>query len=1519
KVDVGELVDAQYQPGKRLLGAFGFVGEEGNVTIRVARPSQYLLQPVIVERAELTTLVSADGKSQTAARFRLRSKAQYLEVVLPAGSRLWSTSVDGNPTKPQREGGHLLVGLPAGGEGVLHDLQIVYETDLSSIDPVAGFARSQVTGNVDLPAATLMLRADRDTPATPVPVAELVWYLYLPSGYRAVRSDGTVISEEVRPPELAALTVARWLWEATGGIGHGLLLPSAKYAREAARRPAAGYRDDVQYYAPLGETRDGRTVDGNASPAKAPASKLFDQSDSMPPLADDAAMPADKAMEETAKKMAGEQQLRVPALPPSESKDALQPQADLDRMADASLPAPPAGAKTPASSAPQGRWALEGIRSLKIDLAPSGEGVKFASLGEAPRLIVSVAHRRLGAVGWAIALAVLLRGLYLTNRSARAKTVYLAAIAVTATLVALVSTSAEVVVIANQAFYAASALTVWYLLAAVVRWLNVSRRARSAAAAALVFVAISAAALVPATAQEANPANVPIVVQVEPPGPPVVVPPDAILVPYDPDQDEAPGAIDQILVPYEKYRELWEQAHPDQRLTAKPPPAPYAAAGAAFHATLAGDEFLSIDSSLDLDVYAEGHVSIPLVVEGGVLAKAELDGKPARLHVVRVDPHQAGPAAAVPLAGALITLDVQGQGRHRLDLTVRLRLERRGGWRVAAGRLPVAPATALVLNVPQPATEVRLGGVVDRPAHETRLADETIRTALGPDGTLQIQWRPKVDQGLVDRNLTARSAAAFDVQEDGLRLVWQLTLDFPRSTRDAFSLRIPRDYLVERVDGNNVRGWEVKPAETDQSLDIALLNTARDAESVTVVLGRHGAVGQGGLAAFAAPFVAADGAALHTGVLAIRRSPGLDVRTSVTNGVKRADFPPDAAGLAQRAAVESPLGIVPFQAYQFAATPFNVQLTAAPLAPRTVARVETVLKIAARERTLETRVNLDVQGRPIHQVRLAVPADWQLDAVVAPGQFEWTRTQEEGRTIVTVRLAAGQLGQSSIVLSGMLGEPAAVERLALPNVTLLDVERQQGDLAVQVDPAFDIEAADLANCASALVSTAFGWLRAEQREATRLVLHYETPEYAGELRLRTRQALVTCATITNVRVTGAAVEETILLDFTIREAGVHEISFLLPAELRDARISVPMLRTRSIEAAPGDAAGRVRVKLELQDDVMDQLRVLVEHDLALTGNEYEAPLPAIETGRADRRYVALQAAGRDEVLIVNQDGMEALGRQQAAFQKVADVLGGRLTRVYLVNPGAAAPRLTFKTQDRQTVETAGARIGLAETRLVVDAQGTYRAAQLYRLDNATEQYLELQLPEGAALWTALVAGEPVKPVMVAGAGLPRVRIPLVKTVAGDLDYEVALKYGGTLTALGKLTSVSFPMIRTVNIHVEQSQVRLYLPETHEWFDFGGTLGRVADEADLQAGFLNYNSKIVERLSQAINSENWYARARATNNLKQLGTSLHANSTVPPLNFPAFSENEALQREAANATRLLHEAEKQAQTQSAAQV
>ena len=74
---MGELADADYQPGRRLLGAYGFVGDPPAVKIDVLRHPGYGIYPAIVEQCELDTNLSPEGQSQTQARFKLRTKALY--------------------------------------------------------------------------------------------------------------------------------------------------------------------------------------------------------------------------------------------------------------------------------------------------------------------------------------------------------------------------------------------------------------------------------------------------------------------------------------------------------------------------------------------------------------------------------------------------------------------------------------------------------------------------------------------------------------------------------------------------------------------------------------------------------------------------------------------------------------------------------------------------------------------------------------------------------------------------------------------------------------------------------------------------------------------------------------------------------------------------------------------------------------------------------------------------------------------------------------------------------------------------------------------------------------------------------------------------------------------------------------------------------------------------------------------------------------------------------------------------
>ena len=172
----------------------------------------------------------------------------------------------------------------------------------------------------------------------------------------------------------------------------------------------------------------------------------------------------------------------------------------------------------------------------------------------------------------------------------------------------------------------------------------------------------------------------PYVVQVVEPSAPVNVPDDAVILPYDPDWRNGAKDADRVLVPYDRYVELWNRVHPDKKIETKAPPAPYALAGAAYKTLLEGDEYLLVTGELQIDVFSDAFVQIPLGLSGGVLAQAELDGKPARLS-----------AAPNPNPQAATVLYVSGKGRHKLDLSrasealASRRLASRPG-RVAGGR-----------------------------------------------------------------------------------------------------------------------------------------------------------------------------------------------------------------------------------------------------------------------------------------------------------------------------------------------------------------------------------------------------------------------------------------------------------------------------------------------------------------------------------------------------------------------------------------------------------------------------------------------------------------------------------------------------------------------------------------------------------------------------------------------------------------------------------------------------------------
>ncbi|MGL4942991.1 MAG: hypothetical protein ACRC46_07355 [Thermoguttaceae bacterium] len=341
---------------------------------------------------------------------------------------------------------------------------------------------------------------------------------------------------------------------------------------------------------------------------------------------------------------------------------------------------------------------------------------------------------------------------------------------------------------------------------------------------------------------------------------------------------------------------------------------------------------------------------------------------------------------------------------------------------------------------------------------------------------------------------------------------------------------------------------------------------------------------------------------------------------------------------------------------------------------------------------------------------------------------------------------------------------------------------------------------------------------------------------------------------------------------------------------------------------PCETPDRVAVTLELQEAVMGQFRVLIRADRPLqSGTVYTESVPRLPRGETGRQFIVLEngRGSQDEIVVDDtaSRGVVPLKREQREWSYLASILGsefaGRsVTAAYLATQSSddnTEKILGFVMRRRETVRLAEARIDLAETRVLLGPRGEYRAEQIYRIDNKKEPYLDIALPEGASLWgvrmltsdqwqrreagATNVTGVPVKPCQMPAEVAARyeekiphkvawlVRIPLVKTESGDLDYVVRIVYAGSVPPWRTLKPCEVPLMAALNIPVGESLVRLYLPDDFI-YRFSGNLQGVAlarSEAAIRESVNNYNLKQVTRLQQASQSDNVYAQQRAYSN------------------------------------------------------
>ncbi|MGQ9821601.1 MAG: hypothetical protein ACUVQK_07060 [Thermogutta sp.] len=1499
RVDEGELAAAEYQPGPGLLAVVSYGGDPPPLAIRARRHEVIPIPPLLVQRAVLRTLFDNNGGSVGQADFFLLTGGVSLRLEMPRGGELWSAFLDGRPLGLRRAGKEYWLDIPAGDVQTIRHLRLVYGQH------VGGFGG---WGAAELQSVWLSTADAPGRPSEKLACADLEWEVLLPPGFEVLSSRGNVLrlQTEPRPILLSALDVFKW---SQWGPGCGI-----QAARQSAHRPVPTARPepmpsddsslfgepDVSPSEKAGEER--KSADGSELLLRSKADGSLGQAVAMPESAPESQSQVPQARETPLP-------AEVPAAPSSVAAE--------QRAAEATQPAPPP------SSVPAKRRMQAGFGHMPIELqTPDGyQVVKLTNLGARPTVRLRLV-RAFGVFGLAAVLLGGMAAICVKVRAARKGRFGhgpLLVLLTAASLIPLVPGLEALTALCDSFFLGIlGAWLAWFVLPPIVAgfgygrsnliavyswlclksagWIKRSSSVKTGIAVAVALLLLDQGGRCVAQQNEAGEAAVVatdpsgrLTVQILGGDPPLNLPDDAVIIPYDPAQGwESAGR--RVWIPFAKYAELWKAAEEANRAES-PPASPFAVGSVTYQGVLDSADVLRLRGGFDVFVYVPEPVRIPLLFGNASPIAVRMDGREAALEpsdpsAAPVPPNQ--PATqqvrrdtAVPMAALLY---VAGKGRHRVDMEVLVPLQRNGGWRKADAVLPCPSPGMLRLTVPQAGSEVLFPAGIGRLKTVTAAADAAVEGTLLPPGNLSIHWRPQVLEAAVDPSLSARSFVVLDVREEDLRCHWATTLRFRQGERQSFEFLVPKAWEIEQIEGDNVKSWDVAEAGEHRRVSVMLLAAARDEEAMVLHLRRPLLQAGETEAEFEVPVPVVADAASHSGQIILRRGPYLEVVTLEMESVSSVPIPnPGDYAAAVRNAPVSPLGVEPQAAYSFFSKAYRLRVRARVRESDQTVDVQAVLRVGPFRRSLESRVIWHATNRPFYQGTILLPAHiHRIDQVELPGEGSWDAQATETETRLSVFLRDGILGDVPVVVRATLSVDDTPAELPVPAVAVPGVRAVKGEMAISVEPRYSVELKAARDCLPVLVSR-LAWLPEDQRDQTQLALEFGDAPPAAVIGLQPRAPVVSCETIGNVRFTARAVEETQLLEFLVEQAGIRGLRFRLPAGMRECRILAPMLRSKSVTPCEDQPDSDVWVDIEFQDELMGLLRILVEQDFALGDAPHRTSIPVdiqIPDGppiRVGVQAVTLQNAGRDEVVVAEAEEVEQAGSQRRA--QLEERLRGpagpviRLTDAYIIRAGAKNPRLAFLPRTRATLRSAGIRVRLSDTVLTLDGNGDYRGSQQYWIENREEQFFRIQLPEGAALWSASVDGRPAKPIADEEATESNtVRIPVARTAEGDLPVKLLVKYGGSDAAIGWQNRKALPLVRTPDWTPEWSQLRVYSSDDRLLFDFGGTARKVP-ERELASGFEGFRKKLTADLMETLKRGDDYARVRAGFNLQILGSDL----------------------------------------------
>jgi type II secretory pathway pseudopilin PulG len=680
-----------------------------------------------------------------------------------------------------------------------------------------------------------------------------------------------------------------------------------------------------------------------------------------------------------------------------------------------------------------------------------------------------------------------------------------------------------------------------------------------------------------------------------------------------------------------------------------------------------------------------------------------------------------------------------------------------------------------------------------------------VEAVLGPAERLQMNWTPRVKRA-------AEIVATVFVQNTALVTIGggvmntRATLDYQISQGELKQVRVqvPAGQRLLRVGGEAIRSWEIK----DDTLVVDLLKGVSPAWQLTVETEK---VLEKLPATVKVELPHALEVKRETGLVALRASEEVALTVENAQELQRVD-----AEEFYRAAPDKKDGIL--SAFRFLKTDFSLGLRAETVQPQIEAVARNSVQIGAESVQVAAQVDYTIKRAGVFALQLALPAGYRLESVTGDKVSQWVERNEDSTPLVEVTLKERTIGAYGLNLVLVHNYRQPPKTLAIAGVHPLGTEKLSGYITVATDLGIAAKTASF----DGLTEIPFASVPGERAASGGSALAYKfiatapaaTPSWKLSVTTEAVEPWLRAEIMNTITLTETLISGRTLVKYDIANAPVKDFRVQVPAAFRNVEVTGAQIRRRD------ETNGEWRV--ELQSKVRGDYLLTVTWELPRSGQTNLVELAGIRALGVEREagYVAIVA--RPPLQVSDQSSGGLLSkidvRELPAWTGRADtatVLAYRYLR-----PGY---KLALEARRYDEAEVLQALIDNARLATVVADDGQVMTELSLSIRNNGRQHLEIELPERTKVWSAFVAGEPVRPSVREG----KLLLPLERDTASDAPVAVELTFIGQDKFPKRSGTVSLVSPK-FDLPLKNARWDLYLPPDYDYSRFEGSMARTSD-------------------------------------------------------------------------------------------